>query len=146
MGVEIAEKAIETAENWIKTADIMAEKKIYNTSLYSEEMAVEIALKAVLLAIGVEPPKNHNIIETAEKNIQSSMKISKDRKEEIIEIVRSLLPELLGNKQTSGYTFNYNIDKESLEAIALRYLESSKKAVSLCKNIVEQISEHKVRK
>ena len=140
MGVEIAEKAIDTAESWINTAETMFEKKIYNTCLYSEEMAVEIALKAVLLAIGIEPPKIHNIIEIVEKNIVNSQKISKDKREEIREIARSLLPELLGNRQTSGYTFNYNIDKETLEAIALKYLEPSKKAVSLCKNIVKQIS------
>ena len=140
MGVEIAEKALETAESWINTAETMAEKKIYNTCLYSETMAVEIALKAVLFAVGIEPPKMHNIIETVEKNIVNSQKISKDKREEIREIARSLLPELLGNRQTSGYTFNYNIDKETLEAIALRYLELSEKAVLLCKNIVKQIS------
>ena len=140
MGVEIAEKALETAESWINTAETMAEKKIYNTCLYSETMAVEIALKAVLFAVGIEPPKIHNIIEIVEKNIGNSQKISKDKREEIREIARSLLPELLGNKQTSGYTFNYNIDKETLEAIALRYLELSEKAVLLCKNIVKQMS------
>ncbi len=140
MGVEIAEKALETAESWINTAETMAEKKIYNTCLYSETMAVEIALKAVLFAVGIEPPKIHNIIETVEKNIVNSQKISKDKREEIREIARSLLPELLGNRQTSGYTFNYNIDKETLEAIALRHLEPSEKAVLLCKNIVKQIS------
>ena len=140
MGVEIAEKALETAESWISTAEGMAEKKIYNTCLYSETMAVEIALKAVLFAVGIEPPKMHNIIETVEKNIVNSQKISKDKREEIREIARSLLPELLGNRQTSGYTFNYNIDKETLEAIALRHLEPSEKAVLLCKNIVKQIS------
>ncbi|MCL5888485.1 MAG: HEPN domain-containing protein [Candidatus Thermoplasmatota archaeon] len=140
MGVEIAEKAIDTAESWISTAETMAEKKIYNTCLYSEEMAVEIALKAVLIAINIEPPKIHNIIEIVEKIIVNSQKISKDKREEIREIARSLLPELLGNKQTSGYTFNYNIDSETLEAIALKYLEPSKKAVSLCKNMVKQMS------
>ena len=140
MGVEIAEKAIDTAESWISTAETMAEKKIYNTCLYSEEMAVEIALKAVLIAINIEPPKIHNIIEIVEKIIVNSQKISKDKREEIREIARSLLPELLGNKQTSGYTFNYNIDSETLEAIALKYLEPSKKAVSLCKNIIKQMS------
>ncbi len=140
MGVEIAEKALETAESWINTAEAMAEKKIYNTCLYSETMAVEVSLKAVLFAVGIEPPKMHNIIETVEKNIVNSQKISKDKREEIREIARSLLPELLGNRQTSGYTFNYNIDKETLEAIALRYLELSEKAVLLCKNIVKQIS------
>ena len=146
MGIEISQKAIDTAESWIKTAETMAEKKIHNTCLYSEELAVEIALKAVLLALGIEPPKNHNIIETVENNIVNSHKISKDSREKIREIARSLLPELLGNRQTSGYTFNYNIDKESLEAIALKYLEPSKNAVLLCKNIVTEISKNMVKK
>jgi HEPN domain-containing protein len=146
MGVEISEKAIDTAESWIRTAEVMAENKVYNTCLYSEEMAVEIALKAVLLALGIDPPKNHNIIETVENNIVNSHKIPKGIKDEIREVVRSLLPELLSNRQTSGYTFNYNIDIESLEVIALRYLEPSKKAVLLCKNVIKQISKNVIKK
>ena len=61
-------------------------------------------------------------------------------------MVRSLLPELLGNRQTSGYTFNYNIDEESLQKIALKYLEPSKKAVLLCKDVLNEISKNTSKK
>ena len=142
MGIVISEKAMETAESWIKTAETMAKEGVYNTCLYSEEMAVEISLKAVLFALGIEPPKNHNIIEIVENNIVNSQKISKLNRDKIKEMVRSLLPELLGNRQTSGYTFNYNIDEEGLEKIALKYLESSKKAVLLCKDVLNEISKN----
>ena len=146
MGIGISEKAMETAESWIKTAETMAKEGVYNTSLYSEEMAVEISLKAVLFALGIEPPKNHNIIEIVENNIVNSQKILKLNRDKIKEMVRSLLPELLGNRQTSGYTFNYNIDEESLEKIALKYLEPSKKAVLLCKDVLSEISKNTSKK
>lgn len=104
---------------------------------------VEIALKGVIYAIGIEPPKVHNKIKTVERSVKNSNKISPDKRNELREISRSLLPELLENRQVGGYTFNYNIDEESLEIIALKYLESSQKAVFLCKEIVKQIATKK---
>ena len=137
MGVEIAEEAIRTAESWIKTAETMLGGKVYNTALYSEEMAVEIALKAVMLSIGIEPPKVHNIIESVETNVLDSNNVPKKYKEELKEITRSLLPELLRNRQLSGYTFNYNINQKDLEKLAVKYLEASQKAVETCKKAVD---------
>ena len=137
MGIEIADEAIRTAESWIKTAETMLGGKVYNTALYSEEMAVEIALKAVMLSIGIEPPKVHNIIESVETNVLNSNNVPKKYKEELKEITRSLLPELLRNRQLSGYTFNYNINQKDLEKLAVKYLEASKKAVETCKKAVD---------
>lgn len=139
MEIEIAEEAIRTAESWIKTAETMLREKVYNTALYSEEMAVEIALKAVMLSAGIEPPKVHNIIESIEANVLSSNDFPKKHKEELKEITRSLLPELLRNRQLSGYTFNYNIDPKDLEKLSVKYLEASKKAVETCKRIVNNV-------
>jgi HEPN domain-containing protein len=138
MGVEIANEAIKTAENWLETAETMLEKEVYNTALYSEEMAVGIALKAVILSVGIEPPKVHNIIENVEVNILDSSAFPKKYKEDLKKITRELLPELLRNRQISGYTFNYNINKDELEKLAVKYLESSKAAIVTCKKIVEK--------
>ena len=137
MGIEIADEAIRTAESWIKTAETMLGGKVYNTALYSEEMAVEIALKAVMLSIGIEPPKVHNIIESVETNVLDSNNVPKKYKEELKEITRSLLPELLRNRQLSGYTFNYNINQKDLEKLAVKYLEASQKTVETCKKAVD---------
>ena len=136
MGLEIADEAIRTAESWIKTAETMLGEKVYNTALYSEEMAVEIALKAVMLSMGIEPPKVHNIIESVEANVLSSNNVPKKYKEELKEITRSLFPELLRNRQISGYTFNYNINKKELELLAEKYFEAATDAVALCKTVV----------
>lgn len=138
MGIETAAEAMKIAKNWLLTAETMADKKIYNTALYSEEMAVEIALKALLLSFHVEPPKMHNIIEIVDSNLINSEKLSKEKREKIKEITRYLLPELLVNRQVSGYTFNYNIDKKDLETLALKYLDLTRNAVKLCNNIIEE--------
>ena len=143
MGIEIADEAIRTAESWIKTAETMLREKVYNTALYSEEMAVEIALKAVMLSTGIEPPKVHNIIESVEANVLGSNNVPKKYREELKEITRSLLPELLRNRQLSGYTFNYNIDQKDLEKLAVKYLEASKKAVETCKKTVDSGTKNK---
>jgi len=138
MGIETATEAMKIAENWLFTAETMAEKKIYNTALYSEEMAVEIGLKALLLSFHIEPPKIHNIIEIVNSKIINSEKLSKEKREEIKEITRYLLPELLVNKQVSGYTFNYNIDKKDLETLTIKYLQLTRNAVKLCNDIIKE--------
>ncbi len=142
MGIGTAAEAIKIAENWLLTAETMAGKKIYNTALYSEEMAVEIALKALLLSFHIEPPKMHNIIEIVDSNLINSEKLSKEKREKIKEITRYLLPELLVNRQVSGYTFNYNIDKKDLETLALKYLDLTRNAVKLCNDIIKENLEH----
>lgn len=138
MGVAIAKEAIETAESWIKTAETMIEKKVYNTALYSEEMAVEIALKAVMLSTGVEPPKVHNIMESMESGVLALDRFPKKYKEEIKRILRVLLPELLRTRQLSGYTFNYTVNKKDLEVLAKKYLKEAEDAVAACKMVVEE--------
>ncbi|MGC8561579.1 MAG: HEPN domain-containing protein [Thermoplasmata archaeon] len=136
MGIEIANEAIKTAEDWISTAETMLDKKIFNIALYSEEMGVQIALKAVMLSMGIEPPKTHNIIESLEATVLDSSRFPKKYKEDLKEITRSLLPELLRNRQMSGYTFNFRIDKKDLEILATRYFQRSKETIALCKKIV----------
>ncbi len=137
MGIEISREAIKTAESWIKTAETMLDKKVYNTALYSEEMAVEIALKAVMLAMEIEPPKVHNITEIVETNVLNSDRFPRKYKEETREMTRSLLPELLRSRQISGYTFNYNINQKDLEKLAIKYLEAAQTAVKTCKKVVD---------
>ena len=70
--------------------------------------------------------------------IINSEKLSKEKREEIKEITRYLLPELLVNKQVSGYTFNYNIDKKDLETLTIKYLQLTRNAVKLCNDIIKE--------
>lgn len=138
MGVEISKEAIKTAETWVETAEATLKNKIYNTALYSEEMAVEIALKAVLLSVGIEPPKVHNIMQVIETNIMKSDKLDSKDKYEIKRISRTLLPDLLNIRQISGYTFNYNINQKDLENMAVKYIDEVKSTVKTCRKIVER--------
>ncbi len=145
MGVNISEDAIRDAQNWIITAETMAEKGVYNTVLYSEEMAVEIALKAVALSVEVEPPKVHNITGVMENIVIKSAKFPEKYKDDVKRLIKELLPELLRTRQMSGYTFNYNIDEDDLKSLAMKYLQPTKEAVELCKRIVDETGNKKKR-
>ncbi len=115
---------------------VNAKGEIYNTALYSEEMAVEISLNAVMLSFGVQPPKVHNILESFEINILEHSTLPKEYKEQLKKIARSLLPDLLRMRRVSGYTFNFNIGENDIEQLAIRYLDASKNTVRICKEIV----------
>ena len=92
-----------------------------------------------MISVGIEPPKTHNIMESIESNVLTSVKFPKKWKEDIKEITKSLLSELFRNRQISGYTFNYNINKKELESLSMKYLEKSKNAVLSCKKTIEDV-------
>jgi HEPN domain-containing protein len=132
-------EALKTADSWMKTANLMIEKRIYNTALYAEEMSVEIGLKAIMLALGEDPPKVHNILESVTELVNKSEKITKGDREKLTEISRFLLPELLRTRQISGYTFNFNISDKELESLALRYIEPAMDALRKIREIISNL-------
>ena len=136
MARALAFEALKTADSWMTTANLMIEKGIYNTALYAEEMSIEIGLKAIMLAVGEDPPKVHNILESITELINKYDKIPKDDREKLKEMSRFLLPELLRTRQISGYTFNFNISDKELESLALKYIEPTTDALKKIKDIV----------
>ena len=136
MARALAFEALKTADSWMTTANLMIEKGIYNTALYAEEMSIEIGLKAIMLAVGEDPPKVHNILESITELINKYDKIPKDDREKLKEMSRFLLPELLRTRQISGYTFNFNISDKELESLALKYIEPTRDALKKIKDIV----------
>ncbi|MGC8514666.1 MAG: HEPN domain-containing protein [Thermoplasmata archaeon] len=135
----IALEALKTADSWMTTANLMIEKGIYNTALYAEEMSIEIGLKAIMLALGEDPPKVHNILESISEVINKSEKISQGDREKLKEMSRFLLPELLRTRQISGYTFNFNISDKELESLALKYIEPTMDALKKIREIISHV-------
>ncbi len=59
--LEISQKAIKRAERWYQSAIRGFEDEKWDDVIYSYEMAVEQALKAVLILYCIEYPKQHDI-------------------------------------------------------------------------------------
>lgn len=124
--------AMETASIWLDTAEAAMRSKIYATALYSMEMAVEIALKAVLMELGVNVPKLHNIMNVLEAVLdEKHSAISKEfiEKESFI---LSTYNDLLEIRPIVGYTFETGVSINTEEK-AKKYMSAAKEVVGLCR-------------
>lgn len=59
--LEISQKAMKRAERWSQSAIRGFEDERWDDVIYSYEMAVEQALKAILILYCIEYPKQHDI-------------------------------------------------------------------------------------
>ena len=57
----IATDAIESAKRWLSSSSANAERGNYDLEVYSLEMSIEIALKALVFSTGTDVPKTHSI-------------------------------------------------------------------------------------
>jgi HEPN domain-containing protein len=134
---KIAIDAIESAQRWLQAAKLNAKIGNYDSALYSLEMSTEIALKAVLLALGIDIPKTHNIADVFAKSVSSDKKALKAFKGEIdvtIDVFRSLL-EL---RNISGYIYETRYNMNALKDKYDLYIKSSEEIIEICQGFVKE--------
>ncbi|MDE1810544.1 MAG: HEPN domain-containing protein [Candidatus Micrarchaeota archaeon] len=129
MGID----AMENSDMWLATAQAALGKGIGTTALYCAEMAVEIALKGVLLELRVDIPKSHNIVPLARACIEENRKKLPKEFNERLEFVLGTLSELLDLRPLAGYAFERNVDEGELGEKAKDYVKMAAEATRLCK-------------
>jgi HEPN domain-containing protein len=98
-----ASGAIKDAKRWIATAAYSGESGNYDIALYSAEMALEIAMKALLIKNGVDYPKKHDVIDQF-KLVVNSRGVNRQLREKSDDIVKTF-SKLLDLRNMAGYNF-----------------------------------------
>jgi HEPN domain-containing protein len=122
---------IESAEEWLDMADLALSKKLYEQSLYAMEMASEIALKGVLMAIKISVPKTHNIGDTVRTYLYGNQKLS----QEFLEHLPTFLEDfktLLELRPAVGYGFESRLSHDELASKAIMLMPRCTKLVKEC--------------
>ena len=133
------EAALETSRLWFKAAEDTRKGGSYNVSLYSLEMSLEIALKAILMTMRIDPPKTHDVGNVV-KRILVELKNKDIDKREITEIV-DLFYVLLGLRNESGYMYDSRMSNSSLKELVDKYFEATQKALEKCRRIIKSLSD-----
>ncbi|MCL4380983.1 MAG: HEPN domain-containing protein [Candidatus Marsarchaeota archaeon] len=141
----IARNAIEGAKRWLISAELNAEHGSYDSALYSLEMSVEIAMKAVLLSIGIDVPKAHGIGDVFAASVRSDKRIPEEFKQQAAKTVE-IFNALLGLRAASGYMFETNAKMEEFKAKYGLYRKSAGNAVELCSTAVHAAEHGKAPK
>ncbi|MHB1708590.1 MAG: HEPN domain-containing protein [Thermoplasmataceae archaeon] len=132
------ERAMETSKNWYETARIAASAGIYSQALYSLEMSVEIALKAVLISLHVEVPKAHDIRKVVRVYIAGNKSLPHtflNKLDNILEVFESLLRM----RSMVGYGFEGVLDKEELQKQVNVMLPQCSDLVDECEKAIQHI-------
>ncbi len=130
--------AIETAYDWLETAKITLKAKRYEQSIYSLEMSVEIALKAVLIELGVEVPKVHDIRYVAGSTLRGNSRVPKQFLKDLNGFL-SDFDTLLRLRSATGYGFETGFDSPRLEKIARELFSKGERTVEACEESIKFI-------
>lgn len=128
--------ALSDSRGWLRTAISSAEKGDYNIGIYSLEMAVEIALKAVLISLNVAYPKTHDIMAIFVSAIDKGRSSLPNEFVENETFIVDTFRELLKMRGPAGYTFSSNFNIKDLKGDFKKYLVSAEKIIKLCEESV----------
>ena len=93
--VEMARSYIDEASRRIKTAEIALNEEAYAYCIRQSQEAVELALKAALRLVGIEPPKWHDVSPVLPEQRNRFPSWFKDKLEEISSTYTLILPYLM---------------------------------------------------
>lgn len=135
--VDLAVSALKRAGRWLMGAFRALEDGRWDDVVYSSQMSVEHSSKAVLIALGMEYPKEHDVSIVFKqilnlKNIpQWFMDIVNELSENISE-----LAELRG---LAGYGFEEGIDVDYFKDYAPIAYEKAKKHYNACLKLLKEL-------
>ena len=135
----IAEEAIGSAKRWLVSAELNAGKGNYDSALYSLEMSVEIAMKAVLLSIGIDVPKSHRIGDVFAASVREDKRLPDEFKSHIGECT-DIFNALLGLRAAGGYMFEAKTTMGELKDEYERYRKGAEDVVGLCEGAVDVVA------
>ena len=135
--VDLASSALKRGGRWLKGAARALEDGRWDDVVYSSQMTVEQASKAVLIALGIEYPRAHDVSAAFKQ-------ISKIR--DVPRWFSSILQELAGNiselaelRGLAGYGYEKGLDAEYFKEYAPKAYEKAKKHYEACARLLSEL-------
>jgi HEPN domain-containing protein len=124
--IELARAGIERAGRWLQGASRALQDERWDDAVYASQMAVEQSAKAVLIALGIDFPKEHDV-SIAFEELAKRLDIPEWFRRKVPGIVRAVA-ELAEMRGLAGYGFEQGIGVEYFKEYAP---EAHKKAEEL---------------
>ncbi|MBS7637946.1 HEPN domain-containing protein [Candidatus Bathyarchaeota archaeon] len=135
--IDLARSALKRGGRWLRGALRAVEDERWDDVVYSSQMAVEQASKAVLIALGVEYPKEHDV-STAFKEI-SRIKGVPEWFVKIIDDLACNISELAELRGLAGYGYEKGLDAEYFKDYAPIAYERAKKHYEACARLLFEL-------
>lgn len=138
---ETTRKGIERAKRWYQSAIRALEDERWDDAIYSYEMAIEQALKAILILYGIEYPKRHDIsnilIQLKQKDIPNFFS-------DKLDLYANLLTDLVNKRRIAAYGYIEGISKEKFKEDAISLKDTIKEVLNICERVLDIFSEKKL--
>ena len=134
--LDIARRAIVDAKQWLSIAEKSIEVEAYSKAIYAMEMGVEVSLKSLLLANGVDFPKTHNIIPYIKELVSSDQFKDLEIRNNLDQLL-STFHALLDLRTASGYSYESSLDSAFFKERAEKYLAPSHEIVTLIEKLMK---------
>ena len=135
--LEVAREGLKRGEQWYQNAIQAYKDERWNDVVFSYEMAVEQALKAILILFGIEYPKIHNIskfyLNINKNNIPKWFVNNMD-------LHAKTLKELVKLRGSAAYGYVEGLTKDDFKEDANTFKDSVIKVIDDCKNLIKAFS------
>ncbi len=127
--------ALADSKRWLSSAQINEKNKNYDIALYSAEMALEIAMKGLLIKRGVDYPKKHDVIDYFKDAVASRGTVEELRKN--LDDIISTFSKLLDLRNIAGYNFGMLTQDEELAKETRKLVSSTEKYIPIIEKAIK---------
>jgi len=134
--MELARAGIERAGRWLQGASRALEDERWDDAVYSSQMAVEQSAKAVLIALGIDFPKEHDVSIVFE-DLAKRLDMPEWFRSKVPEIVKAVA-ELAEMRGLAGYGFEQGIGVEYFKDYAPEAFKKAREVHEACSKLLRE--------
>ena len=134
--MELARAGIERAGRWLQGASRALEDERWDDAVFSSQMAVEQSAKAVLIALGIDFPKEHDVSIVFE-DLAKRLDMPEWFRSKVPEIVKAVA-ELAEMRGLAGYGFEQGIGVEYFKDYAPEAFKKAREVHEACSKLLRE--------
>ena len=134
--VGLAEAGIGRAGRWLQGASRALEDERWDDAVYSSQMAVEQSAKAILIALGIDFPKEHDVSIVFE-DLAKRLDMPEWFRSKVPEIVKAVA-ELAEMRGLAGYGFEQGIGVEYFKDYAPEAFKKASEVHEACSKLLRE--------
>jgi len=135
--IDLARAALARGKRWLMSALRALEDERWDDVVYSSQMAVENASKAVLIALGIEYPREHDVSFVFRQI--SGVKGIPDWFLSMLDELAENISELAELRGLAGYGYEEGVDAEYFRDYAPKAYEKAKKHYDACAKLLSEL-------
>ena len=134
--IDIATRGLGRAARWLQGAERALEDERWDDAVYCSQMSAGHSAKAVLISLGVDFPKEHDVSD-ALLEIREVPGLPEWFRNEL-SFIADVVAELAEQRGLAGYGFEKGVDAAYFRDYAPEAFEEAKRVHNLCRRFIQE--------